>query len=71
MEELDVQGDELQSIECLIQSMTKEERSRPEIINTSRRKRIAQGSGRHVNEVTDLLRRIWRGYRIRRGSQTY
>ncbi len=58
VDELDLKGDELKSIECMIQSMTSTERTRPEIINTSRRKRIAIGSGRTVNEVTDLLRQF-------------
>jgi len=58
MQDLDIQGDELKTIECMIQSMTKQERSRPEIINTSRRRRIANGSGRSVQEVTDLLRQF-------------
>ena len=57
-DELDLQGDELQSIECIIQSMTKEERRRPEILNTSRRRRIAVGSGRTVDEVSDLLKQF-------------
>ena len=58
MDELELEGDELQSIECMIQSMTKQERKRPEILNTSRRKRIAVGSGRKIEEVTDLLKQF-------------
>jgi signal recognition particle subunit SRP54 len=39
-------------------SMTKEERSRPDILNARRRQRIARGSGSTVTEVNDLLRRF-------------
>ena len=43
-------------IEAIIRSMTKEERARPKIINGQRRKRIAAGSGRSVQEVNQLLK---------------
>lgn len=42
-------------IEAIIQSMTPKERRHPEIIKASRKKRIASGSGRGVNEVNKLL----------------
>ena len=42
-------------IEAIINSMTKEERRRPQIINGSRRRRIAQGSGTTVQDVNKLL----------------
>jgi signal recognition particle subunit SRP54 len=38
--------------------MTKEERTRPNILNARRRQRIARGSGSTVTEVNDLLRRF-------------
>jgi signal recognition particle subunit SRP54 len=47
---------ELVRIEAMICSMTKEERDRPAIINGSRRKRIARGSGTRVQDVNRLLR---------------
>ena len=43
-------------IEAMIHPMTKEERARPKIINGQRRKRIAAGSGRSVQEVNQLLK---------------
>ena len=46
----------LSRIEAMIHSMTKEERARPKIINGQRRKRIAAGSGRSVQEVNQLLK---------------
>ena len=42
-------------IEAIIQSMTKEERKKPEILKASRKQRIAKGSGRSVEEVNRLL----------------
>lgn len=44
--------------EAIILSMTKKERRRPEIINASRRKRIAEGAGRGVPEVNKLLKQF-------------
>jgi signal recognition particle subunit SRP54 len=43
-------------IEAIIQSMTVKERRKPEIIDGSRRKRIAKGSGTSVQEVNRLLK---------------
>lgn len=47
---------ELTRVESILQSMTRQERRRPEIIDGSRRKRIARGSGRQVQDVNRLLR---------------
>ena len=58
VDQLDLQGNELQSVESIIQSMTSKERERPEILNTSRRKRIAVGCGRSIGEVNDLLKQF-------------
>lgn len=46
----------LTKIEAIIYSMTQEERNRPKIINGQRRKRIAAGSGRSVQEVNALIK---------------
>ena len=56
----DAQIDEKQMgrIEAMILSMTKEERMKPEIINGSRRKRIAAGSGTTVEDLNKLLRQF-------------
>ena len=48
----------LTRIEAIISSMTPQERDRPQIINGSRRKRIALGSGTSVQEVNQLLRQF-------------
>src|SRR6266568_2259553 len=50
-----LEGDQLKYIEAMILSMTLEERRNPDIINGSRRKRIARGSGTSVQEVNALL----------------
>ncbi|MTH52716.1 signal recognition particle protein [Bacillus mangrovi] len=55
-----VQVDEKQigSVEAIIRSMTKQEKQHPEVINASRRKRIAKGSGTTVPEVNRLLKQF-------------
>ncbi len=55
---VDIDTDQLKYIEAIILSMTKQEREKPSIINGSRRKRIADGSGRTVQEVNRLLRQF-------------
>lgn len=45
-------------MEAIIQSMTREERKRPEILNGSRKRRIAAGSGRTIQEVNRLLKQF-------------
>ena len=45
-------------IKAMIQSMTNEEREKPEIINGKRRQRIAKGSGRNVSEVNKLIKQF-------------
>ncbi len=53
---LDVDESRLNHISAIIQSMTKKERKNPKIINYSRKKRIATGSGQPLSEVTRLLK---------------
>ncbi len=53
-----VDDKELVRIEAIIQSMTKEERVRPTVLNGSRRKRISLGSGTSVQEVNRLLKQF-------------
>ena len=54
----DIDPKKIKHIEAIILSMTPEERQRPEILNGSRRKRIARGSGRPVSEVNRLMKRF-------------
>ena len=53
-----VGDDDLKPIEAIIRSMTRDERRRPEIINGSRRQRIASGSGRSIAEVNRLVKQF-------------
>ncbi|WP_099203635.1 signal recognition particle protein [Miniphocaeibacter massiliensis] len=49
---------EIKKIEAMIQSMTQKERENPEIIDASRRKRIANGSGSNISELNKLLKQF-------------
>lgn len=55
---MDIDDDAFKGIEAIIYSMTPKERQNPSIINGSRRKRIAEGSGTNVNEVNRLLKQF-------------
>ena len=55
---LNVDNNELTRIEAIIKSMTKKERDNPDLIDSSRRKRIAAGSGTNVQEVNKLLKQF-------------
>ena len=56
---LNVNDDMFVSVEAIINSMTFKERQSPKIINGSRRKRIAKGSGRTVQEINKLLKQFF------------
>jgi len=56
--DLDVDDEAFKYIEAMIQSMTPEERRHPELINGSRRRRIALGSGVEVSDVNQLLKQF-------------
>jgi signal recognition particle subunit SRP54 len=58
MKDLSLGDNQLKRVEAMVQSMTLEERRRPEILNASRRSRIARGSGTSVAEVNDLLKQF-------------
>ncbi len=55
---LPIDEKQLKRTEAIVLSMTKQERTRPDILNARRRQRIARGSGSTVTEVNDLLRRF-------------
>ena len=54
----EIDDDALKPIEAIINSMTREERARPQLINGSRRARIAKGSGREPGEVSRLVKQF-------------
>ena len=58
LKDVDIDNDSFKGIEAIILSMTPEEREHPEIINGSRRKRIADGSGTSRPEVNKLLKQF-------------
>jgi len=58
LKNVNLDDNEFKWIEAVINSMTKEERRNPDIINGSRRKRIALGSGRTVQEVNRLIKQF-------------
>jgi len=55
IKDLDIDDNAFKGIEALIQSMTPQEREKPELLNASRKQRIAVGSGRSVQELNKLL----------------
>jgi len=58
MKNMDFDDDAFKGIEAIIQSMTKKERIDPSILNGSRRKRIALGSGTNIQEVNRLIKQF-------------
>ncbi|WP_027963163.1 signal recognition particle protein [Halalkalibacillus halophilus] len=58
MKNMQVDDKQLSHVEAIIQSMTKKERVEPSVINASRKKRIAQGSGTSVAQVNRLLKQF-------------
>jgi signal recognition particle subunit SRP54 len=55
IKDIDINDDAFKHIEAIINSMTLQERRNPDIINGSRRKRIASGSGREIQDVTQIM----------------
>lgn len=55
IKDLDIDDNAFKGIESMIQSMTPQERSKPEILNSSRKQRIVRGSGRNIQELNKLL----------------
>lgn len=58
MKGLDIDDDSFRPIEAIIRSMTPLERENPDVIDGSRRKRIATGSGRSIQEVNNLMKQF-------------
>lgn len=56
--DVDIDDNAFKGIEAIIQSMTPKERTNPEILNTSRRQRIAKGSGTSYQEVNRLIKQF-------------
>lgn len=58
IKDVDIDDNAFVSIEAIIRSMTPKERTNPEIFNTSRRQRIAKGSGTNIQEVNKLIKQF-------------
>jgi signal recognition particle subunit SRP54 len=58
VKDMDIDNSAFKSIEAIIQSMTPQERENPDLINGSRRKRIASGSGTTIQDVNKLLKQF-------------
>lgn len=58
MKDVDIDDDAFKGIEAIIHSMTPLERSTPNSINASRKKRIAKGSGTSIQEINQLMKQF-------------
>ena len=58
IKDVDIDDDSLKPIEAIIKSMTPKERANPELLNGSRKNRIANGSGTSIQEVNQLLKQF-------------
>lgn len=58
IKDIDIDDNAFKGIEAIIQSMTKQERANPSILNSSRRQRIAKGSGTTIQEVNRLIKQF-------------
>ena len=57
-QQVDIDDDAFKYIEAIIHSMTPSERSQPKLLNSSRKNRIAKGSGRSIQEVNQLIKQF-------------
>ena len=58
IKDVDIDDNAFKGIEAIIKSMTPKERTSPEMLNTSRRQRIAKGSGTNIQEVNKLIKQF-------------
>ncbi len=58
VKDIDISDDSFKGIEAMINSMTKEERADPDLIDVSRKKRIAKGSGKDISEVNAFMKQF-------------
>ena len=71
LKDVDIDNDKaFKATEAIILSMTQKEREHPEIINGSRRKRIADGSGTSLPEVNRLLKQFEGTRKVMKGAMT-
>ena len=58
MKDIDIDNSAYVKIQCIIQSMTPKERASPELMNLSRKKRIARGSGKTLDEINQFVKQF-------------
>ena len=58
MKDVEIDNDAFKPVEAIIKSMTKQERANPDLINTSRKRRLAKGSGTDIQQVNDLMKQF-------------
>jgi signal recognition particle subunit SRP54 len=58
IKDIDISDDSFKGIEAIINSMTPMERANPDVIDLSRRKRLAAGSGKDINEINAFLKQF-------------
>lgn len=58
MKDVDIDNDSFKGFESIIHSMTPKERGNPDLINQSRKMRIAKGSGKNINEVNAFIKQF-------------
>ncbi len=58
LKDVDIDDDSFKPIEAMIHSMTKQERAKPEILNNSRKQRIAKGSGTTIQQLNNLIKQF-------------
>jgi signal recognition particle subunit SRP54 len=56
--DIDISNDDFKKIECIIQSMTPKERKEPDLINLSRKKRIAKGAGKSLEDINLFIKQF-------------
>ena len=64
-----VDDGQLKRVEAIIDSMTPLERRRPQVLDGSRKKRIARGSGTSVQEINQLLKQYQQMQKMMKGGQ--
>jgi signal recognition particle subunit SRP54 len=68
VKDMDIDDNAFKGVEAIIQSMTPKERANPDIINTSRKERIARGSGTTMQDVNRLMKQF---EQIRKTMKTF
>ena len=58
MKDVEIDDDAFKPVEAIIRSMTKQERANPDLLNASRKRRLAKGSGTELQQVNDLMKQF-------------